>query len=90
VTAAYTHVTPRSGSGASSFEGVLPLEAAAAWHGIGDRPRPRTAVELEALGQRRIVALVREALDDLLPEPLDDVLVREDRERAAVAALLDR
>jgi hypothetical protein len=47
------------------------------------------AVELEALGQRRITALVREALEDLLPEPLDDVRVREGRERAAIARRLN-
>jgi hypothetical protein len=51
--------------------------------------RPHLAVELEALGQRRITALVREALEDLLPEPLDDVRVREGRERAAIARRLN-
>jgi hypothetical protein len=50
---------------------------------------PHMAVELEAFGQRRIVALVRDALDDLLPEPLDDVHVREERERAAIARRLN-
>ena len=44
--------------------------------------RYHEAVETEALGQRLIVQLVREALDDLLPEPLEDVLVHEDEQRA--------
>lgn len=47
------------------------------------------AWETEALGQRAVVALVRDALDALLPEPLEDVQVREHEQRAAVAALLD-
>jgi hypothetical protein len=47
------------------------------------------AVELEALGQRNIVALVRQALEDLLPEPLADVQVREAEERAAIARRLN-
>jgi hypothetical protein len=52
--------------------------------------RPHLAVELEALGQQRIVALVRDALDDLLPDPLDDVRVREREEQDALRAILDR
>jgi hypothetical protein len=51
--------------------------------------RPHMAVELEALGQREIVALVRQALDDLLPQPLADVQVREHRERTAIARRLN-
>jgi hypothetical protein len=43
------------------------------------------AVEVEALGQGRLVALVRDALDGRLSEPLDDVLERERRERDAYA-----
>lgn len=43
--------------------------------------RVSEAWETEALGQSTIVELVREALDELLPEPLDDVLEREARER---------
>jgi hypothetical protein len=51
--------------------------------------RPHMAVELEALGQRRIGALVRDALDDLLSEPLDDVRVREREEQDALRAILE-
>ena len=43
----------------------------------------------EALGQSTIVRLVRNALDGLLPEPLDDVLEREAEQRVRVAELLD-
>jgi hypothetical protein len=46
------------------------------------------AVETEALGQARIVAALRARLDELMPEPLDDVLEREQRERAEVAEQL--
>jgi hypothetical protein len=47
------------------------------------------AWETEALGQSLIVELVRNALDGLLPEPLDDVLERERRQRVDVARILD-
>jgi hypothetical protein len=46
--------------------------------------RPHEAVETEALSQRVIVELVQARLDELLPAPLKDVLVREQRQRAAV------
>jgi hypothetical protein len=49
---------------------------------------PREAWEAEALGQGTIQRLVREALDRLLPEPLADVLEREEAERDRVAELL--
>jgi hypothetical protein len=45
--------------------------------------REHEAWETEALGQRTVLALLREALDDLLPEPLADVLERERVEREA-------
>jgi len=45
--------------------------------------------EAEALGQGTIQQLVRDALDALLPEPLDDVLEREAEQRVRVAELLD-
>jgi hypothetical protein len=45
--------------------------------------RPHEAVETEALSQRVIVGLVRDALDTLLPEPLQDVRVREQAQREA-------
>jgi hypothetical protein len=46
------------------------------------------AVETEAFGQAAIVAAVQARLDALMPEPLEDVLVREARERAEVAERL--
>jgi hypothetical protein len=46
------------------------------------------AVETEALGQARIVAALRARLDELMPEPLDDVLERERDQRAEVAEQL--
>jgi hypothetical protein len=51
-------------------------------------PKPYQAIETEALRQQVIVGIVRDRLDALLPEPLDDVQVRERLQRAAVAALL--
>ena len=48
------------------------------------------AAETEAFGQANIVAAVRGRLDDLMLEPLDDVLEREERQRAEVAELLRR
>ena len=50
--------------------------------------RYQEAWEAEALGQSTIIALVRDALDALLPEPLDDVLERERIQREAVEAYL--
>jgi hypothetical protein len=46
------------------------------------------AVETEALGQARIVALLRARLDELMPEPIDDVLERQRQQRAEVAERL--
>lgn len=55
-------------------------------------PRSFDAVELEALGQRRIVELVRARLDqlmlDMTGEPIDAVLVRQDEQREQVAEQL--
>jgi hypothetical protein len=53
-------------------------------------PRPSEAWETEALNQSVIVQLVRDRLDELLPEPLADVQVRERAQRAQVAAMLRR
>jgi hypothetical protein len=50
---------------------------------------PREAWEAEALGQGTIQRLVRDALDTLLPEPLADVVEREEQQRERLAALLD-
>jgi hypothetical protein len=46
------------------------------------------AVETEALSQGVITAIVRDALDRLLPVPLDQVLAREKEERQALEAKL--
>jgi hypothetical protein len=43
--------------------------------------RMHDAVEVEALGQGVVTAIIRAALDSLLPEPLADVQVREDEQR---------
>lgn len=48
------------------------------------------AVETEALSQTLIVSLVRTWLDELLPQPLETVLVRERRERARLRRLIER
>jgi hypothetical protein len=60
---------------------------------VDNRHRPardHEAWEAEALGQPgTIQQLVRDALDALLPEPLDDVLEREAEQRVRVAELLD-
>lgn len=46
--------------------------------------KPQLAYETESLGQARIQGLLRARLDELLPEPLDDVRVRERQQRAEV------
>lgn len=53
-------------------------------------PRHYQAVECEAVGQLTLETILREALDQLLPEPLDDVLERQAEERLAVIELLRR
>jgi len=50
--------------------------------------RPHEAVETEAISQRVLIELLRDRLDALLPEPLDRVLEREERQRKRLAALL--
>lgn len=50
--------------------------------------RLHEAVETESLTQRVVVELVRNRLDELLPEPLERVRIRERRERAKVLELL--
>ena len=52
--------------------------------------RPHEAVETEALSQVLIVQTVRDRLDALLPEPLDRVQEREERERAALLRTVKR
>jgi hypothetical protein len=53
-------------------------------------PRPYRAIECEAVGQAVLERMLRKRLDALLPEPLETVLVREQRQRKQVAALLRR
>jgi hypothetical protein len=48
------------------------------------------AVETEAFGQANIVAALRARLDELMPEPLDDVLERQQQQRDQVAERLRR
>jgi hypothetical protein len=52
--------------------------------------RPHLAVETEALSQKVIVQIVRNRLDQLLPEPLARVLVRERRQRAVIQRALQK
>jgi hypothetical protein len=47
------------------------------------------AVEVESLGQGVVTAIIRAALDELLPAPLDDVQVREDEQRDEVRERLE-
>jgi hypothetical protein len=51
-------------------------------------PRPYRAIECEAVGQAVLERMLRKVLDEMLPEPLE--LVREQRQRKQVAALLRR
>jgi hypothetical protein len=51
-------------------------------------PRPYKAIECEAVGQEVLERMLRKVLDDLLPEPLERVRVREERQRKRLAALL--
>lgn len=53
-------------------------------------PRYFDAVETETLGQARIVDLLRDRLDELMPEPIDDVLERQTVQREDVAEQLRR
>jgi hypothetical protein len=55
-----------------------------------DPPRRHEAFEAEAFGQRQLVAILRDRLDKLIPEPLKDVLEREAEQRAGVLRLLRR
>jgi len=52
--------------------------------------RPHEAVETEAISQRVLINILRNRLDELLPEPLSRVQERERRQRRRVAALLKR
>jgi hypothetical protein len=50
--------------------------------------RVHAAVEVEALGQGAVTGIIRDALDSLLPEPLEDVQEREDEQREQARARL--
>jgi hypothetical protein len=51
-------------------------------------PHPYSAIECEAVGQAVLERMLRKVLDEMLPESLEVVLVREQRQRRRVAALL--
>jgi hypothetical protein len=51
-------------------------------------PRRYRAVECEAVGQAVLERMLRQALDAMLPEPLADVQLREEREGAKLRAAL--
>ena len=51
---------------------------------------PHEAVETEALSQTIIVEIVRSRLEQLLPEPLNRVQVRAERQRAVIQRALQR
>jgi hypothetical protein len=50
--------------------------------------RPHRAIEVEALGQTVVTAIIRAGLDELLPEPLEDVRERERQQRKEARATL--
>jgi hypothetical protein len=52
-------------------------------------PRRSMAVEVEALGQGAVTSLVKTALDELLPEPIETVQVRQRRDKQRVRLMLD-
>jgi hypothetical protein len=52
--------------------------------------RPHLAIEVESLGQVRVQNLLRSILDARLPEPLDDVLERQQEQEDAAARRLRR
>src|SRR5262249_26498091 len=55
-----------------------------------DNPNRRhVAVECESLGQKRVEQIVREALAALLPEPIERVHEREERQRKTMARRLN-
>lgn len=51
-------------------------------------PRPYRAIECEAVGQATLQRMLRDRLDALLPEPLADVQLREERQRKKVRPAL--
>ena len=65
--------------------GVRPIQKRDDRYGDGN---PHEAFECEAIGQSVIEDIVRERLDQLLPEPLDRVRIRAAEEREAVRRIL--
>jgi hypothetical protein len=65
--------------------GMEPIQKRDDRYGDGN---PHLAWECEALGQTEIERLVAERLDELLPEPLADVFVRESEQREAASEAL--
>jgi hypothetical protein len=53
-------------------------------------PKKYQAVECEALKQKVLMNIIRKDLDAMLPEPLADVLVREERQRTKTRRALAR
>jgi hypothetical protein len=53
-------------------------------------PRPYKAIECEAVGQAVLERMLRKVLDALLPEPLERVRVREQRQRTKVRTALTK
>lgn len=56
----------------------------------GRTEKRNPAVETEALGQATIIKILRKRLIEMLPEPLDDVLAREEAQREQVHTALDK
>jgi len=65
--------------------GIEPIWKVDGRDGAGD-----WAWEVESLGQARVVALVRDALNERMPEPIASVLERENAERETVEAALQQ
>lgn len=65
--------------------GITPIHKV---DGRGKAKLAHLAYEVESLGQTRVIALVRDALEALLPEPLERVQGREDEQIAAARRLL--
>jgi hypothetical protein len=65
--------------------GITPIHKV---DGRGKAKLAHLAYEVESLGQKRVIALVRDALEALLPEPLERVQGREDEQIAAARRLL--
>lgn len=52
-------------------------------------PKVHEAIETEALGQRLIVDLLRDRLNELMPEPIADIIERQTQQREEVAETLE-